>query len=631
MTNTLNKMYALKKYFGFSMFRVGQESLIDEIISGRDVLGIMPTSGGKSLCYQLPALLLGGVTIVISPLISLMKDQVDGLLENDIPSTFINSSLTASELSFRLDQLRHGAYKLCYVAPERLNTWEFQEITHDVDIGLIAIDEAHCISQWGHDFRPSYKEIPTFIANLPKRPPVAAFTATATQFVKDEIKSLLALQAPHEIVTGFDRPNLFYKVAKPQNKSKFVVNYLESMKTIQSKTSGIIFCATRKTVDSLTNELKKKGYSVEGYHAGYESDERKQIQENFMFDRTKIIVATNAFGMGIDKPDVRFVIHYNMPKNMEAYYQEAGRAGRDGEDSECILLYSPADIVKQKLMISSNSEMGAEEREDMMHANLQILVNYCHTHECLRTEILKYFGEHEERENCGNCGNCLNDSSLVDMTVEAQKILSCIYRTNQRYGSGTIIKVLRGSKDQKIMDWKLDQQSTYGIMKEQSEGLIKEIIMHLIAQGEINMAGGTYPILELSATSRQLLKGETKFFLKQDRLDASTLSKKERPNRVKTTKSKKSSGSKKTPEKAVSSESTEALYENLVNLRKRLSTEKNLPAYIVFANATLIEMAEIMPQTKEEMMDIKGIGEKKFETYGDVFLEEIKKFCEESL
>ncbi len=607
----MDKYEALKKYFGFSTFRTGQEMLIDQILKGRDVLGIMPTGGGKSLCYQLPALLGSGVTLVISPLISLMKDQVDGLTENDIPSTFINSSISAKEMAARTEGLLNGHYKLCYVAPERLGAWDFLSLVSKLEVTMVAVDEAHCISQWGHDFRPSYKEIPKFIEKLPKRPCVAAFTATATIFVRDEIRELLKLKSPYEVTTGFDRPNLYYQVAKPQNKSKFVLNYLENQ---PEDASGIIFCSTRKSVESLSNELKKRGYSVGAYHAGFSPEARKDVQEAFMFDKTKIIVATNAFGMGIDKPDVRFVIHYNLPKNMEAYYQEAGRAGRDGEDSECIILYSPADIVKQKMMIEANGGMNSGERDLLMHENLQTLVNYCHTNGCLREEILTYFGEKTEQLNCGKCGNCTNESEFVDMSIEAQKIMSCIYRTNQRYGSGTIIKVLRGSKDKKITEWGLDNQSTYGIMTDQSEGLIKEIIMHMIAQGYLDVKGGTYPILELTAASKQILKGEKQFYLKQDIITASSAMKKDSKERSKK-KSKMPAG--------VTSETSKQLYEQLTALRKKIADEKGVPAYIVFTNASLSEMATLMPRNKEDMLEIKGVGEKKYETYGEIFLKAI--------
>lgn len=609
----------LKKYFGYSAFRTGQEQLINQILAGTDVFGIMPTGGGKSICYQLPALMLEGITIVISPLISLMKDQVDGLNENAIPSTFINSSLTQRELSERLEGLRHGLYKLCYVAPERLGAYDFIELAKSLPIALVAVDEAHCISQWGHDFRPSYKEIPRFIAKLPHRPRVAAFTATATTFVKDEIKELLELKNPFELVTGFDRPNLYYQVAKPQNKTKYVLQYLENQ---PEDHTGIIFCSTRKAVDSLTKELIKRGYKAQAYHAGFDAAHRKQVQEDFMFDKTRLIVATNAFGMGIDKPDVRYVIHYNMPKNMEAYYQEAGRAGRDGEDSDCILLYSPADIVKQKLMIASGESFSSEDsddRDELMHQNLQILVNYCHTHTCLREEILSYFGEPVAQENCGKCGNCLNTSEMTDMTIESQKILSCIFRTKQRYGSGTIIKVLRGSKDQKILDWGLDQQSTYGIMADQSEGLLKELIMHLIAQGYIQMVGGTYPILEFTDTSKLLLKGEERFYLRQDRVEAAD-GKKERQSKSKGKKKERRPG-----QDQASADEEASLYNRLVALRKQLADDKKLPAYLIFSNATLMDMAHVKPVNKDQMLEVKGVGEKKYDSYGEIFLAEISK------
>lgn len=605
----MNKLEALKKYFGFDTFRPSQEQLIDYVLSGRDVLGIMPTGGGKSLCYQLPALLLPGVVLVISPLISLMKDQVDGLIENAIPSVFINSSLTAREITQQMLLLKNGYVSICYVAPERLNTPSFVTLANELHISLVAVDEAHCISQWGHDFRPSYKEIPLFISQLAKRPCVAAFTATATEFVKEEIKLLLMLQNPYEAVTGFDRPNLYYSIIKPQDKLKHVLSYLSGL---PDGTSGIIFCATRKTVESLTRDLQKKGYAAESYHAGFNNDERKRVQENFMFDRTPIIVATNAFGMGIDKPDVRFVIHYNMPKNMESYYQEAGRAGRDGLPADCMMLYAPADIVKQKMMIAANHEMLNEERVDLLKANLQQLINYCHASGCLRGEILRYFGE-EPLDHCGNCSNCNVDQPLVDQTIAAQKILSAISRTGQRFGVGVIIKVLRGSKDQKLLDWQLDQQSTYGIMAEESEGTIREIIMHLIARGDIVMTGGDYPILSLGASSRGILKGETRFAMKSERLLHGKMGKKEKTRSA--DRGKSTAGIDQT------------LYDQLVGLRKRLADEKKVPAYIIFGNATLQEMADKKPVTLDEMMDIKGVGEKKIESYGQLFVELIREHC----
>lgn len=603
----------LKKYYGYSSFRPGQESLIKGILNGNDCMGIMPTGGGKSICYQVPALLLEGITLVISPLISLMKDQVDGLTENAIDSTFINSTLSTREVTARIKALQNGAYKLCYVAPERLGTPEFLSLAKQLNISLVAVDEAHCISQWGHDFRPSYLDIPRFIKALPVRPTVAAFTATATVQVREEIQNLLQLKNPLFEMTGFDRPNLFYQVVKPQSKSKFVLQYLEKQ---SPEASGIIFCSTRKSVESLTQELKKRGFSVAAYHAGFNAEVRQEVQEGFMRDRIKIIVATNAFGMGIDKPDVRYVLHYNLPKNMEAYYQEAGRAGRDGDPSECVLMYSPADVVKQKMMIGSSYDQFDlnKEREDMLHANLQILVNYCHAQGCLRAEILNYFGEMGE-ENCASCGNCNSTSEQVDLTIDAQKILSCIYRTNNRYGAGTIIKILRGSKDKKLMELGLNTQSTYGIMADSSDGLIKEIIMHLIAQGYLHMLEGKYPVLELTNTSKLILKGEERFFMKQDIIEA-TLS-------IKGSKEKTSKG--RSNKASRGSDSNDGLFDKLAALRKSIADEKGLPAYIVFNNATLEEMAEYKPRTKADMLDIKGVGDKKYETYGEIFLNEILK------
>ncbi len=503
------KYELLKKHFGYETFRTGQEHIIDQVAAGRDVLGIMPTGGGKSICYQLAAMLMEGITIVISPLIALMKDQVDGLNENGIPSTYINSSLNYSETQKRMNDIRRGEYKLVYVAPERLLTESFVRLSGELAIDFVAVDESHCISQWGHDFRPSYRDISEFITRLNKRPVVGAYTATATRAVVEEIKDLLALQDPYELMTGFDRPNLVYQVVKPQDKLKYTETFMKSHK----EQYGIIYCSTRKSVESLTTKLKGGGFSVEGYHGGMDMQKRTEVQEAFMFDDIKVVVATNAFGMGIDKPDVRFVLHYNMPKNMEAYYQEAGRAGRDGDESECLLLYSPSDVVKQKLLINQNSQ--DSQRVNVQYENLQHLVNYCHTDSCLRKEICTYFGEDYGTDNCGSCGNCLEEAEYVDMTRESQIIMSLIYRTGQRFGLTMIIQVLRGSRNQKILSWKLNEQSTYGLLKAYSQGALREIIMNLIARGYLHMTTDRFPVLKLTGSAKPVLAGDEQLYVKR--------------------------------------------------------------------------------------------------------------------
>lgn len=598
----------LKTYFGYDNFKKGQEKLVNGIITGRDVLGIMPTGGGKSLCYQLPATVLEGVTIVISPLISLMKDQVDSLDEMGLSGTFINSTLDYDEFIKRLDGIRKGKYKMVYVAPERLNTSLFLNLSKDIKISLVAIDEAHCISQWGHDFRPSYLEIPKFINSLDPRPTVAAFTATATAEIVQEIKKLIGLKNPLKIITGFDRPNLFYQVVKPSNKFSYLLNYL---KNNYINDSGIIYCATRKTVESLASKLPSYGISTVGYHGGMSPEIRQKNQDDFMLDRVRIIVATNAFGMGIDKPDIRFVIHYNMPKNMEAYYQEAGRAGRDGEKSDCILMYSPADIVKQKILIQS--ENLSHERETAMYENLQYLVDCCHTDDCLRKKILIYFGEDTQEEKCHNCSNCLDQSEKVDVTIEAQKILSCIYRVNQSYGVNTVIQVLRGSKNKKILEWGLNKTSTYGIMQQYSNDAIKEMIMTLISQGYIHITADKFPILKLTAAAREILSGKIKFYHKKDLLHRSETSKE---------------GDGLSPNQ-INENVDKELFERLRQLRQTIAKEKDLPPYIIFHDSSLKEMAAYMPQNQEEFFKIKGVGKKKYDSYGEEFINLINEYIVE--
>ncbi len=595
----------LKKYFGYTEFRTGQKSLIDHILTGRDVLGIMPTGGGKSLCYQLPAIMMSGVTLVISPLISLMKDQVDGLNEMGIGAVFINSSLEQSEISERIAQVRRGTVKLLYVAPERLNSEWFIGLVQSIGVSFIAVDEAHCISQWGHDFRPSYQEIPTFIRRLKVRPVIAAFTATATLRVVEEIKRALELVNPYALTTGFDRPNLSYRVATPPNKYGYLQEYLAGN---HGEASGVIYCATRKTVEGLTKKLRMDGFNAEGYHGGMDTDVRKRVQENFMLDTTRIIVATNAFGMGIDKPDVRFVVHYNMPGNMEAYYQEAGRAGRDGEPGDCILMYSPSDIINQKLIIDNDSVDSA--RKGLLFENLQILINYCHTQKCLRKTIMEYFGETGTDDSCGNCGNCNDSGDMADVTLEAQKIISCIYRVEQRYGLTVVIKVLKGSKDQKLRDNRLNQVSTYGLLADMAEGSIKEIIMALISQGYVHMTTDAYPVLKLRQEAKRVLNGEDRISIRKSRIDVM----------------RKSRKTKKTGNSAQPVSS--GLYDQLVALRKSLAAKKGVPTYVIFHNKALEEMAQVYPRTRNEFLAISGVGEKKYETYGEKFAQLISDYCD---
>ncbi|MFA5522929.1 MAG: DNA helicase RecQ [Tissierellales bacterium] len=596
----------LKTYFGYDEFKSGQEKLIKGIMNGRDVLGIMPTGGGKSLCYQLPAIILDGITIVISPLISLMKDQVDSLNEIGIAGTYINSTLDQDELVDRLKDIRNNKYKIVYVAPERLNTGFFKSLISDIEVSVVAIDEAHCISQWGHDFRPSYLEIPTFIDSFKKRPAVAAFTATATKEIIEEIKRLIRLNNPLESIIGFDRPNLFYQVVKVSNKFSYLLDYL--INNFQEE-SGIIYCATRKTVESLTKKLREAGISATPYHGGMGSDERQNNQDDFIFNRSRIIVATNAFGMGIDKPDVRFVIHYNMPKNMEAYYQEAGRAGRDGDKSHCILLYSPSDIVKQKLIIQS--ETLSHERGEILYKNLQYLVDYCNTNECLRNSILTYFDENTENTNCSNCGNCLDQSEMMDVTEEAQKILSCIYRTNERYGLSTIIQVLRGSKNKKVLDFNLDRVSTYGIMTNYSEIAVREIAMTLVSKGYINITPDKYPIMKLTSKSGEVLKGIAKVHHKRHLVERKDLVKEKEEQR------------KKDGNQNYDNE----LFEKLRELRYEISSEKKIAPFMIFHDSTLKAIASHYPMNKEELLTISGVGLKKYESYGESFITLVNDYC----
>lgn len=595
----------LSQYFGYDTFKEGQEKIITAVVKGQDVLGIMPTGGGKSLCYQLPAIQLPGLTLVISPLISLMKDQVDALGEMGIPATFLNSSLDDVSYQKRLEKIRDNQYKLLYIAPERLCAPAFVDLVQQLEVSMVAVDEAHCISQWGHDFRPHYREIPDFISNISPRPVVAAYTATATVKVIQEIKVLLALQDPVESIIGFDRPNLLYQVVKTGDKLGYVKNTISHQFPEQS---GIIYCATRKTVESVTEKLKSLGFLAGSYHGGMSPEAREQNQQDFINDRLHIMVATNAFGMGINKPDVRFIIHYNMPQNMEAYYQEAGRGGRDGEPSHCTILYSPADIVKQKQLIQLNQT--SPERERLLFENLQYLVDYCHTNDCLRKSILQYFGESADYQRCGNCGNCLDQSEMVDITLDAQKILSCIYRMKNRFGLNMVISVLRGSKNKKVLEMGFDQLSTYGLMQAQSAESLREIIMTLVAKGYIIVTADEYPVLKLTSAASGILKGSETVFHKKHLLN------------IKAAKTKTADKAK------LPIDCDEALFEELRTLRRSIAQEKGLPPYVIFPDATLKEMAAYFPRSQAEFLKINGVGQTRYDHYGEVFIEAITDFAQ---
>lgn len=598
-----DKLSVLKDYFGHDSFRDGQEQIVDALLDGRDALCIMPTGAGKSMCYQIPALLFDGVTIVVSPLISLMKDQVGSLVQSGVPAAYINSSLSYPQFLRVLSNVEHGKYKIIYVAPERLLTDGFLDTCKKIKISMVAVDEAHCVSQWGQDFRPSYLKIISFVESLANRPIVGAFTATATNDVKEDIKKILRLENPFEITTGFDRPNLFFGVIKSSSKDEKLIELIRE----RGDRSGIVYCATRKNVESVCELLCDNGFSATRYHAGLDEYERRKNQEDFVFDRKNIMVATNAFGMGIDKSNVTYVIHYNMPKNIESYYQEAGRAGRDGGEADCILLYSPKDVRLNRFMIENsegNDELTIEENEQIRERDFERLKHmtfYSTTNDCLRGFILRYFGG-DKKAYCGKCSNCLSVHKLVDVTIDAQKIMSCIARTGQRYGKTVICDVLKGSKSEKILKAELNSQSTYGIMKEVTARHIFGTI-DFLAEKEYISADNETEALKLLPKSRDVLFGRERLVMKKVE------------NSEKVVKTHR-------PEVPVDSE----LLDALKALRKSIASKKSVPAYVIFSDATLIDMCKKCPETPDEMLEVSGVGRTKLEKFGKEFLEVIAKF-----
>lgn len=578
----------LQKFYGYEDFRPGQKKVVESLLNRNDTVAIMPTGAGKSICFQIPALLFEGITLVISPLISLMKDQVDSLRQLGIAAVYINSSVSKAQLYKDLQDISAGFYKIIYIAPERLTPEYLPDSFKNLNISMVAVDEAHCLSQWGHDFRPSYRNILNFTNSLRIKPIISAFTATATPEVKTDIINLLGLKQPNVFVTGFDRPNLYFSVLRGEVKDKFVIDYVKK----HQDEAGIIYVGTRKDVDALQVLLEIKGIKAGRYHAGMTDEERNQMQEDFLYDNLSVMVATNAFGMGIDKPNVRYVIHYNMPKNMEAYYQEAGRAGRDGLSGNCILLYSPQDTQLQKFLISKSTE--SEIRQQLEYKRLQSMVDYCHTPQCLRAFILHYFGEFDVEEHCDNCSNCKLEGELIDITIDAQKVLSCVYRMHERFGVKMIAEVLKGSKSAKVKQFNFERLSTYGLMKERKLKDISDLILRLSAMQYLDITESQYPVVTLNELSWQVLRGQKKVWQK-----------------MVIVKKAKAKGE---------------LFEALRSLRKELATKEKLPPYMIFSDATLTQMATDKPTDLELMKNIRGVGEFKLQKYGEEFLTVIKSY-----
>ena len=597
----MTKEEALKTYFGYDAFRGGQEPVIDTLLSGRDALAIMPTGAGKSVCYQVPALLLPGITLVISPLVSLMRDQVTQLVQMGVPAAFLNSSLTFRQYLLALSRAKEGRYKIIYVAPERLETEGFLDFACHADISLVAVDEAHCISQWGQDFRPSYLHIPAFLEKLGRRPPLGAFTATATPEVREDIEKLLGLRDPLRVTTGFDRKNLYFEVQEPADKRSALLELVRS----RPDKCGIVYCSTRKTVEEVCGLLQEAGVSATRYHAGLEPEERQRNQEDFLYDRARVMVATNAFGMGIDKSDVRYVIHYNMPKDIESYYQEAGRAGRDGLPSSCILLYSGRDVRTAQFLIEhgeSREELDAETAERLRERDmlrLRKMVGYCRTRRCLRQYILQYFGE-TAPDTCDTCWNCLHNFEEVDIGREARAILRCVMETGQHFGVSVIAETLCGAESDKVRKYHMDEEATYGLLRDMTQKEVRDRIRFLIDEGVLALSPGPYPVVLLGERAEDAVLGGLY---------------------MRTVKEERPAARRPVPEELDGAQAE--LFGRLRALRARLARRQGVPAYAVFSDKTLRELAVVRPRTLEELKSVSGIGDAKARKYGKQVLEEI--------